>query len=87
MVWIYKPTMIKLSEVAKDIACDEVKYQWVIDYFHERFDIGNGDVCWINIPKTQEELDEENVLFGKLILEAMWWDNSLKFGSRFILEG
>lgn len=82
---VYKPYLIRLEEVVKDMTNDKEIQKSLLLYF--RLNIcTKGEVTWLRIPQTQEELNSYEYEIGMLFLLVLAWTN-LHYGDMFLLEG
>lgn len=85
MLVYYKPCLVKLEDVVKDITDDIERQKSLLLYF--RLNVcPKGEVTWLRIPKTREELDSCEYEMAMLFLSVLSWTD-LRYGNAFLLEG
>lgn len=82
---VYKPYLIKLEDVVENIAIDAEEKESLLIYF--RLNIcTKGEITWLIIPDTQEELDSYEYEMAMLFRSVLAWTD-LRYGDTFLLEG
>lgn len=82
---VYKPYLIRLEDVVKNIENDEELRESLLLYFHLNI-CTKGEITWLTIPETQEELNSYEYEIGMLFLSVLAWTD-LHYGDMFLLEG
>lgn len=82
---VYKPYLIKLEEVVKDMTDDKEQQESLLLYFHLNI-CTKGEVTWLRIPPTREEIDSYVYEMAMLFLLVLAWTD-LHHGDAFLLEG
>ena len=82
---VYKPYLVKLEDVVENIAVDAEQKELLLIYF--RLNIcTKGEITWLIIPETQEELDSYEYEIAMLFRSVLAWTD-LRYGDTFLLEG
>ena len=82
---VYKPYLVKLEDVVENIAVDAKQKESLLMYF--RLNIcTKGEITWLIIPETQEELDSYEYEIAMLFRSVLAWTD-LHYGDTFLLEG
>lgn len=82
---VYKPYLVKLEDVVENIAIDVEQKESLLMYF--RLNIcTKGEITWLIIPETQEELDSYEYEIAMLFRSVLAWTD-LRYGDTFLLEG
>lgn len=82
---VYKPYLVKLEDVVKDMTDDRERQKSLLLYF--RLNVcPKGEVTWLRIPRTSEELNSCEYEMARLFFSVLSWTD-LRYGNAFLLEG
>ena len=81
---VYKPYLIRLEDVVKNMTNDQERQESLLMYF--RLNIcTKGEITWLRIPQTRDEINSYCEI-GLLFLLVLAWTD-LHYGDMFLLEG